>query len=254
MQIANPFSLEGKRVLVTGASSGIGQAIALAVASMGAEVLAMGRDAARLEATLAALREISPAPHAICQADLTRPEGVAAAAAAVTAPFDGVVHAAGISRLSPFRQMTVGHLREVQSINVEGPLLLMQGILRRNMVAAGGSILFISSIAAHIGVPGVGAYSASKAALIAATRCLAMEVAKRKIRANCLSPSLVVTPLFALAMQTAGEDSMARQEANHPLGFGRPEDVAHAAVYFLSDASRWVTGTTLVMDGGLTVT
>ncbi|WPB57767.1 SDR family NAD(P)-dependent oxidoreductase [Xylophilus sp. GOD-11R] len=254
MAIANPFTLEGKRVLVTGASSGIGQAIALGVASMGAEVLALGRDAARLDETLERLRAASPAAHAVCQADLTQPEGVTAAAAAVTAPLDGVVHAAGISRLSPFRQMTLAHLREVQSINVEGPLLLTQAILRRNLVAAGGSILFISSIAAHIGVPGVGAYSASKAALIAATRCLAMEVAKRKIRANCLSPSLVVTPLFELAMQTAGEDSMARQEANHPLGFGRPEDVANAAVFFLSDASRWITGTTLVMDGGLTVT
>jgi NAD(P)-dependent dehydrogenase (short-subunit alcohol dehydrogenase family) len=252
-QIANPFSLEGKRVLVTGASSGIGQAIAYAVAAMGGEVTALGRDRERLEATLAQLQAISPAAHAIAQADLTQPDGVDAAVAAIGSPLHGLVHAAGISRLSPFRQMTLAHLREVNSINVEGPLLLTQGILRRSLVAPGGSILFISSIAAHIGVPGVGAYSGSKAALIAATRCLAMEVAKRKIRANCLSPSLVVTPLFELAMKTAGEESMARQEANHPLGFGKPEDVANAAVYFLSDASRWITGTTLVMDGGLTV-
>ena len=174
--------------------------------------------------------------------------------ASVEAPLHGVVHAAGVSRLAPFRQMTLAHLREVQTINVEAPLLLTQAILRRGLVAPGGSILFISSIAAHIGVAGVGAYSASKAALIAAMRCLATEVVKRKIRANCLSPSLVVTPLFELAMQTAGADSMARQEANHPLGFGHPDDVANASIFFLSDASRWITGTTLVMDGGLTIT
>jgi NAD(P)-dependent dehydrogenase (short-subunit alcohol dehydrogenase family) len=252
-QRTNPFSLEGKHILVTGASSGIGQAIALSAAHMGATVTALGRDQVRLENTLTELRAISAINHRIVSADLTQGEGLETALQALTTPFNGLVHAAGISRLSPFRQLTLAHLREVQSINVEAPLLLTQGILRRNLVAPAGSILFISSIAAHIGVPGVGAYSGSKAALIAATRCLAMEVAKRKIRANCLSPSLVVTPLFELAMQTAGKDSMARQEANHPLGFGVPEDVANAAIFMLSDASRWITGTTLVMDGGLTV-
>jgi len=250
----NPFSLQGKRVLVTGASSGIGQAIAYGAARMGAEIVAFGRDKARTEETLLALRNISSAKHAVCIADLTQVDELQAAAASVDGPLHGVVHAAGLSRLAPFRQMTLAHLREVNTINVEAPLLLTQAILRRGLVAPGGSILFISSIAAHIGVPGVGAYSASKAGLIAAMRCLAMEVVKRKIRANCLSPSLVVTPLFELAMQTAGSDSMARQEANHPLGFGHTDDVANASIFFLSDASRWITGTTLVMDGGLTIT
>ncbi|WP_232245705.1 SDR family NAD(P)-dependent oxidoreductase [Delftia acidovorans] len=251
--ITNPFSLDGKHILVTGASSGIGQSIALSAAHMGATITALGRDTARLDETLASLRAISASDHRTISADLTQEEGVETVFKALTAPLNGVVHAAGISRLSPFRQMTLAHLREVQSINVEAPLLLTQGILRRNLIAPAGSILFISSIAAHIGVPGVGAYSGSKAALIAATRCLAMEVAKRKIRSNCLSPSLVATPLFDLAMQTAGSDSMAKQEANHPLGFGKPEDVANAAIFMLSDASRWITGTTLVMDGGLTI-
>lgn len=250
----NPFSLQGKRILVTGASSGIGQSIAYGAAKMGAEIVAFGRDKARTEETLSGLRDISSAKHAIRIADLTKVEELQSAVASVEGPLHGVVHAAGLSRLAPFRQMTLAHLREVNTINVEAPLLLTQAILRLGLVAPGGSILFISSIAAHIGVPGVGAYSGSKAALIAAMRCLAMEVVKRKIRANCLSPSLVVTPLFELAMQTAGSDSMARQEANHPLGFGHPDDVANASVFFLSDASRWITGTTLVMDGGLTIT
>ncbi|HCL4103340.1 TPA: SDR family oxidoreductase, partial [Pseudomonas aeruginosa] len=147
--------------------------------------------------------------------------------------------------------MTEAHLHEVQSINVDSPMLLTQALLKRNLVAPGGSILFIASIAAHIGVAGVGAYSGTKAALIAMSRCLAMEVVKRNIRVNCLSPSLVETPLLDAATQTVG--SMDGQRSNHPMGFGKPEDIANAAIFMLSDASRWVTGTTLVMDGGLTI-
>ena len=147
--------------------------------------------------------------------------------------------------------MTADHLREVQSINVEAPTLLTQALLRRNGIAAGGSIVFLASIAAHIGVAGVGAYSASKAALIALTRCLAMEVVKRRIRANCLSPELVETPLLDATAEVVG--SLEEERKHYPLGFGKPDDVANAAIFLLSDASRWITGTTLVMDGGLTI-
>ena len=109
----------------------------------------------------------------------------------------------------------------------------------------------MSSIAAYIGVAGVGVYSGTKAALIATMRCLAMEVVKRGIRVNCLAPALVETPLLAATETVVA--SMDDQRAAYPLGFGKPDDVANAAVFFLSAASRWITGTTLVMDGGLTI-
>lgn len=253
MQNFNPFSLEDQRILVTGATSGLGYAIAIACARMGAEVLCIGRNDERLQRTQLALDAISPRQHRTFHADLTNAADRAALVTWIGSPINGVVNSAGISRLSPVRLMTEAHLREVQCINFEAPLMLMQGILRKNLVSQGGSVIFISSIAAHIGVAGVGVYSGTKAALIAAMRCMAMEVAKHKIRVNCLSPSLVVTPLFEQAMLTAGTESMARQEANHPLGFGKPEDVANAAIFLLSNASRWITGTTLVMDGGLTI-
>jgi len=143
------------------------------------------------------------------------------------------------------------HLSDVQAINVDAPMLLTQALLKRNLISADGSLVFLSSIAAHIGVPGVAAYSGTKAALIAMVRCLAMEVVKRRIRANCLSPALVETPLLEATATLVG--SMEKERGNYPLGFGKPEDVANAAVFLLSDASRWITGTTLVMDGGLTV-
>ena len=247
----NPFSLAGKRVLVTGASSGLGYAIALSCARMGAEIIATGRDQARLAKILEELLAISNLPHKIIAADLTLADGRAEVVANLGGEIHGLTHCAGISRLCPVRMLSETHLRELQAINVEAPMLLTQGILKRNLLAAGGSILFIASIAAYIGVPGVAAYSGTKAALIGIARCLALEVVKHRIRVNCLAPSLVDTPMLDSPLMMPG--SFDRQRESHPLGFGKPQDVANAAIFMLSDASPWITGTTLVMDGGLTI-
>jgi len=249
----NPFTLEGKRILVTGASSGLGNAIALDAARMGAEIVGLGRDSDRLEKMLNELQQISKKNHKSIIADLTLEDSIKSVIAKLDLGFDGIVHSAGISRLSPAKQISLKHIREVNSINIEAPLLLTQALLARNLIRDNGSILFISSIAAHIGVRGVGVYSGSKAYLIAAMRCLALEVIKRKIRVNCLCPSLVKTPLLEAAAATAGSTSISNQELRHPLGFGTPEDISNASIYFLSDASRWITGTSLIMDGGLTI-
>lgn len=251
MDFANPFSLTGKRILVTGASSGIGRQIAVSCAHMGAIIIGVGRDEARIRETQQMLDQIG-SEHQLVSAELTESAGRDAVVAALGGqPVQGVAHVAGISRLMPVRMFTDKHMRELQAINVEAPMLLSQALLKRTLVADGGSLLFMASIAAHIGVPGVAMYSGTKAALIAITRSLSMEVAKRRIRANCLSPALVRSPLLDATSKMVS--SMETEENNYPLGFGKPEDVANAAIYFLSDASRWVTGTTLVMDGGLTV-
>ncbi len=249
----NPFSLAGKRILVTGASSGIGSAIAIGAARMGAEIIGVGRNSERLNNLLTNLLAISDKAHSVISADLVDSESSQIIQKKLNVPINGLVHAAGISRLAPIRQITLKHIREVNSINLEAPLLLTQSLLSKSLIHKNGSILFISSIAAHIGVSGVGMYSASKAGLIAAMRCLALEVVKHKIRANCLSPALVQTPLLEATKNLIGHDSLSTQQANYPLGFGHPDDIANASIYFLSDASRWVTGTTLVMDGGLTI-
>ena len=251
MAFKNPFSLTGKRILVTGASSGIGRQIAISCAHMGAIIIGVGRDEARMRETQKMLDQAGSG-HQMVSAELTDPVGRDAVVAALGGvPVQGVAHVMGISRLVPVRMFSEKHMREVQATNVEAPMLLTQALLKRALLADGSSILFMASIAAHIGVPGVGMYSGTKAALIAIMRSLSMEVAKRRIRANCLSPALVRTPLLDATAKMVG--SMETEENNYPLGFGTPEDVANAAIYFLSDASRWVTGTTLVMDGGLTV-
>jgi NAD(P)-dependent dehydrogenase (short-subunit alcohol dehydrogenase family) len=246
--MSTPFSLEGKRVLITGASSGIGRQIAISCSKMGATVIGTGRDASKLDETLGLL---SGSEHLMVPADLTQASGRDSVLTSFADPLEGLVHCAGISRLSPVRMMNEAHLLEIMSINVNAPMLLTQALLKKQKIQNGGSILFISSIAAHIGVPGVAGYSGSKAALIGMMRCLAMEVVKKKIRVNCLSPALVNSPLLEATAELIG--SMEQEEKNYPLGFGKPEDIANASVFFLSQASRWITGTTLVMDGGLTI-
>ena len=251
MNSPNPFSLKDRRILVTGATSGLGHATALACARMGGEIIGVGRDPERLQTTQLALHAISDLPHKILSADLTNRDERERVVASLDCEIHGVVHSAGISRLSPVRMLTEEHLHEVQAINVDAPMLLTQNLLKRNLIAPGGSFVFIASIAAHIGVPGVATYSGTKAALIAMVRCLAMEIVKRRMRANCLSPALVETPLLEATASVVG--NMDRERDNYPLGFGKPDDVANAAVFLLSDASRWITGTTIIMDGGLTI-
>ncbi len=162
---------------------------------------------------------------------------------------DGVVHCFGGQMLSPIRQLKEELMTRMYQVHFLAPVMLTQRLLQANAINAQGSILFMLSTSAHIGTRGVGPYSAMKSGLLGIIRCLALEQAKHRIRVNGISPSAVPTP------RLWGEDNglnemLNQQRARHPLGLGTPHDVANAAVYLLADASRWVTGTSLVMDGG----
>lgn len=247
MSVADPFSLAGKRILVTGASSGIGRATAIACAQMGARLVISGRNAERLAATLA---ELEGDDHTQVVADLAQ-QGDIDRLVAEAGIVDGVVHAAGISKLTPFRMLSRAHLDEMFAANTYAPMLLTKGLLAKKRVAPKGSIVFIGSLAAHIGPLASSAYCASKAALLGAVRTLALEVAKQGIRANCIAPGYVRTPMLDGLNQSGG--SIDEHAKLTPLGLGEPEDIAYAAVFYLSDASRWVTRNYFVVDGGLTV-
>ena len=239
--IDHPFHLRGKRVLVTGASSGIGRAVAIECARAGAGVVASGRDRARLAACLDAM---GPGAHLAVQADLTDAAQLAALVADA-GKIDGVVHCAGVDGVTPVRMLRESFLDQVFDANFMAPVLLTQKLLYQKALQNGASILYLSSIAAHTGTVGVGPYSASKAALEGLMRCLALEAAPRGIRVNTLAPGLVDTPLVN------GDPAwLAGKAATYPMGIGTPEDVAYAAIYMLSDASRKVSGTTLHLDGG----
>ncbi|MGE8398597.1 MAG: SDR family NAD(P)-dependent oxidoreductase [Burkholderiales bacterium] len=234
-----PFSLQGKTILVTGASSGIGRQTAINCAQHGANVVITGRDASRLEETFTQLKG---AGHARMTADLTSAadrENLLN----LTPSIHGLVHCAGQQKHCPIRQLSEQAMTDMYAINFLAPVMLTQRLLHTNAIATSGSIIFLLSTAAHIGTRGIGPYSAMKAGLVGIIRCLALEQAKRKIRVNGISPSAVATPMW-------GTEQLEAQKARHPLGLGTPDDVANAAVYLLSDASRWVTGTSLIMDGG----
>ena len=243
----NPFSLAGKRILVTGASSGIGRQTAITCSEMGAELVITGRNQQRLEDTASLLQGTG---HVVISADLEQQEDIDVLAINA-GRIDGVVHAAGIARLAPFRMMNRKHLEDVFSNNVHAPFLLTKALLAKKSIAANGSIVFVSAVGSHIGPLATAAYSASKGALLGGMRSLALEVAKQGIRANCIVPGYVRTPMLENLNQSGGSiDDHAKLT---PLGLGEPEDVAFAAVFYLSDASRWITRNYFIIDGGLTV-
>lgn len=242
---SDPFSLAGKTILVTGASSGIGQEVARTCARRGAKVVISGRDASRLSATLEILEGEG---HSSFRADLTESTGLNGLAEAA-GNIDGMFFSAGIAAISPFRLMTSDHLHRLMSIDFEAPLLLAQILLRRRQIRDGGSIVFNTALAARTAPLGTAAYSAAKAALTAAARSLALEVARSRIRVTCLQLGYVRTALLDQLGAAGMNPSELAQLA--PLGLGEPEDAAHAAVFMLSDASRWMSRTELTADGGL---
>ena len=155
-----------------------------------------------------------------------------------------------MSKLAPFRMIGRAHLDETFASNTYAPMLLTRGLLAKKQIAPGGSLLFIASVASHIGPLASGAYAASKSALLGMVRSLGMEVVKQGIRANCIAPGYVRTPLLD-GLQGSGGNMDSLFELT-PLGMGEPEDVAYAAVFYLSDASRWITRNYFILDGGLT--
>lgn len=239
-----------KTILVTGASSGIGRAIAIACAAKGETVVLTGRNIARLEETLRQCNEVSnrhSAEHIILPADLTDKAERAALTARVPM-LDGVVHCAGIGSRVLGKMLEEGDVRQVMKLNFEAPVLLQAELLREKKIAKEASIVFIASAAATMPSVGNGIYSASKAAMIAYAKCLALELAPRKIRVNCISPTMVWTDL---ALVGATEEQLHEAEQAYPMKrYGQPKDIAPMAVYLLSDEAAWVTGSNFELTGG----
>jgi len=243
----NPFSLEGKTILVTGASSGIGQAVAIECSKAGATVIVTGRNAERLESTFTML--IGSDKHQSFVADLSKKEEVQAMIESLPV-LDGLVHCAGMLQKLPLKFISEDSLNNTMNTNFVAAALVSQGVVKKKKIANGASVVFVTSIAAHVASFGNIMYMASKGALNSFARGMALELADKKIRVNCIEPALVKTNLTAV-MTT---EDLENYEKRFPLGrFGQPEEVAYAAIYLLSDASQWVTGSTMTVDGGITL-
>lgn len=243
----NPFSLIGKTILVTGASSGIGRGIAVACSKMGAEIIINGRNEVKLKKTFSMLEGEG---HKILIADLTNVDETKQLVEYLP-KLDGIVHCAGILQRMLAKQISDADVESIMGTNFKAPILLQSEILRKKKINNGSSIVFISSLGADSPNIGNCLYSASKAAIISYSKCLMAELAPRKIRVNCISPAMVWTELAYDNMVT--EEELKEDEKRYPLKrYGTPEDIAYLAIYLLSDASLWMTGTNIKISGGVT--
>ena len=245
----NPFSLAGKTILVTGASSGIGQATAVECSRLGARLIITGRNAERLDRTFGMLEGDG---HLRMPAELT--DGDDINRLVHDSPvLDGLALCAGKGMTLPFLFSTREKFDEMFNVNYFAPVELLRLLGKKKKLAKGASVVFIASIGGLFKFVGCNTiYGATKAAIISTMKFCAKELAPKGIRVNAVSPGMVDTPLIHRGELT--EEQLAENARTYPLGrYGKPNDVAHGIIYLLSDASSWVTGQALVIDGGITI-
>ena len=244
----NPFSLEGKTVLVTGASSGIGRATAIECSKLGAKVVITARNEERQKETLDALEGDG---HQMICFDLSESDKLDEFVAQLPA-LQGFVSNAGTNKMSPVNFIKEDDLKEVFQVNAFSPILLLRMLLKKKKLEKESSVVFTSSLSG-IGAVGTGngVYAASKGAVSMFIKVAALELAAKQIRVNAVCPGMVQTQMI---QDGAVSEQLEKGLADYPLGrYGEPKDIAHAIIYLLSGASSWITGTNLVIDGGLTI-
>ena len=242
-----PFELTGKTILVTGASSGLGKQCAITASEQGATVIITGRNTQRLQETFG---KLSGAGHQMFGADLTVQDDISALVAQLP-ELNGVVYSTGISDLAPARFVTQQEIDKTFSISFNASVLLTGELLAKKKLAKGAcSLVFISTISTKYPFVGGTMYISAKAALESYAKVLALELAPKGIRSNSISPAFVKTPMLDHTAEKYSDEAVRKIEAQQLLGLGEPEDVANVVVFFLSDASRWITASNLILGGG----
>jgi len=244
------MDLGGATVLVTGASSGIGRDTAILLSSLDARVILTGRNRDRLQETLSCL---DGQGHRIEPFDFGHPEEIGDWLGALTAsagPLNGLVHAAGVELISPIRFVRQPDVEELMRVNLLSTIMLIRAFAQKARHASPSSIVLLSSIRGTLGAPSMSVYGASKAALIGLAKALAVELAPRQIRVNCIAAGCVETEMLARFRDSFSAEQFQALERAHPLGFGKARDVAHAAAFLLAETGRWITGSTMTVDGG----
>lgn len=248
----NPFSLEGKSILVTGASSGIGRGIAIECSKMGARLVLNGRNQERLNQTLS---QLEGGEHVVIAADLSNQDGIDKLVNECPS-INGYVHSAGIPKICSVKHIDRSLIEEIVNVNEISPILLTSALLKKKKLQKKSSIVYIASISG-VCVSNVGEapYSTTKGGLSGFTKGAAFELAAQGTRVNTICPGLVPTEILTLSNEMFSEEQLKETtQGKYPLKrYGKVEDIAHGAIYLLSDASTWVTGINLVIDGGYTL-
>ena len=258
----NPFAIEGKAILVTGATSGIGRATAMTCAQMGARVVLVGRNEERLNALCNELMNervnelmnecLTNEEHLFIRCDLTNEAQVQALLESVPA-VDGIACCAGVAEMKPFTFVTEEDVERVFKVNCFAPVMLVNKLLKAKKLNKGASVVFVSSVdGPKIVHAGNSVYSGSKSALVGLARNMAIDLASKKIRVNCVLPGTTDTPM--IRTENVTEEMLAETAKAFPLKrFAQPEEIAHAIIFLLSDAASFVTGTELTVDGGYSI-
>lgn len=250
MTLFSDRAFANKRILVTGASSGLGMATAIMLARLGARLVICGRDSERLALTE---KRLPLGEHVAVNFDIAsfdETHDILVKLSANDDPFHGVFHAAGVVSLRLAKLYNVESIQSVFAPTVNGALAIGKACAKKKVMADGGSVVFMSSVAGSRGRAGMGVYATSRAAVGGLTRALAAEFAPRGIRVNEIVAGAVDTPMHEGIVKNLGASSEDAYRDLHMLGFGQPSDIANAAAFLLSDASRWVTGSSMAVDGG----
>lgn len=245
------MDLSGKNILVTGASSGIGKGIAIFLSKVGANVIMAARNEEKLKDTYNELEHGNHSYYLIDLNNLNEIEGMIDNVCSGGIKLNGIVHSAGISRTIPIQFLKLDDLKSIMTINFYSFVELVKHFSKRKYNDNGGSIVAISSISSKVGARGLSAYCASKGALDSAIRSMALELTARNIRINSVAPSMIKTQIYdGLLESVNNKDFEADLKKRQLMGLGKPEDVAYAAAFLLSDASKFITGTSMIVDGG----
>ena len=247
------FSIKNKTIVITGASSGLGRHCAVSFAKMGAQVILIARNEDRLIETFASLTKGN---HLFFVQDLLNYdniEDIIAQSVAKVGKISGFVHFAGIDLTLPLKSMTPGHFNNVLGINVIAGFQIAKTISKKKYLHENGAgFIFISSILGVRGQSGKIGYCSSKGALISGVRAMALELISKKIRVNCISPGFIETEMTKELFKKIPEESRKKILDMHPMGIGKLEDITNACIFLLSDASQWINGINLPVDGGYT--